>query len=401
MSYHVFRLATALAVIPGVLSASTINPFLWSDQTNDALYLSRDIDGNGDVNGVGETTIFFGEGNLAGLVDPAANIFTLGQAKTGEVYVGDGGTDTVYRLRDRDGNGQGKGESRVWFSAENASGLSLNTPNGVDVGPDGAVYVVEADTIGNPSGDFVYRTEDLNGDGDANDAGEATVWLDLQGLNPKSSGFEIKFDGDVAYIVDLVGSDPDIVYRAEDTNGDGVVSADEVTSFIDNDNPFGVPVDFAFEASGGSFFFWEFLNFSGPSALRKVTDLDGSGAIDAANEVAEVWNDGLLDAAFRKFVGFGIAVDDESGDVVLTSNGGPAETDFLIYLSDLNGDGDYFDVGETVVPLSQAAAGLPARARNAEFYNAPTPVPLPAGLPLLSIGLICMAGLKARRRTAR
>jgi hypothetical protein len=65
---------------------------------------------------------------------------------------------------------------------------------------------------------------------------------------------EVSFDGDVAYITDTVGFDTNVIYRAEDIDGDGTVSAAEATRFIDGDNAFGVPVDFAMDARDGSVF---------------------------------------------------------------------------------------------------------------------------------------------------
>lgn len=381
--------------LPYAVSAATLQPFLWTDQTEDAVYLSQDANSDGDTGDDGETVVFFGAGNLSGFDSPAGNIFTLDQDRTGAVFVGDGDTDTVYRLRDNnfDGDAQDASEASIWFSAENADGFDLNTPNGVAVGNDDAVYVVEADTGGNPSGDFVYRTEDLNGDGDANDAGEASVWLDLQMLNPAASAFEIRFEGDVAFIADTVGGEPNAIYRAEDIDGDGEISATEVGTFIDETNPFGVPVDFAIDTLDGSALLWEFLDFAGPQSVFSLTDLDGSGMIDGAGEVAELWNNSLLDLEFATFVGFGVAAA-ENGDLVLTSNGFGNE-DTLIYLTDLNGDGDYFDDGETLVPLAGPRDGLPVRARNAQFYIAP--IPLPAGLPLLAGGLVLLGPMRARR----
>lgn len=396
--------ATVAALVAGTAAAhaATVPHFLYSDQSTDQVILTRDLNGDGDANDPGETQVFLDANNASGLTTPTGSVFTMTQGRDGAVYIGDGPTDTVYRLRDNNGNNtaQDAGEASVWFSADNAGGLSLHTPNGVATGPDGAVYIVEADTRGNPDGDFVYRTQDLNGDGDANDAGEAVKWLDLQALNANSSAFEIRFDGDTAYIADTVGGDPNVIYRARDTNGDGSVTPDEVTQFITEDNAQGIPVDFAMEAQNGSLYLWEFLNFSGPQSLFRLTDLDGSGTI-GAGEGVEVWNSTLLPQGITSFVGFGIGINDD-GSVLLTSNARDAAGDNLFYLVDLNGDGDYLDPGETNVWLARSQHGtLPNRARNAIGYvptQAPAPVPLPAGAPLILGALGALAALRTRRR---
>ncbi len=57
--------------------------------------------------------------------------------------------------------------------------------------------------LGDQTRDQVLLTRDLDGDGSANGAGEAIVWLDLQAVNPSSSAFEIALFDDAAYILDL------------------------------------------------------------------------------------------------------------------------------------------------------------------------------------------------------
>ncbi|NEQ98528.1 MAG: hypothetical protein F6K30_17710, partial [Cyanothece sp. SIO2G6] len=224
-----------------------------ADQTLDTLLLTQDLTGDGDANDPLETSVFFDGTNESGFVDPTANIFTVLQATDGSVFYGDGNTDTVYRLTDanRDGDALDAGEATVWFAADNAEGLPLLTPNGLAIGSDGAIYITEADTVGTPNGDFIYRTEDLNGDGDANDAGEASIWLDLKAVNPNSSPFEITFIDDTAYIIDSVGGDPNVIYRAQDLDGSGMVETDEVSVLVDESV---VPVDFGLTTDGESLF---------------------------------------------------------------------------------------------------------------------------------------------------
>ena len=44
--------------------------------------------------------------------------------------------------------------------------------------------------------------------------------------------------------------------------------------------------------------------------------------IDAANEVAEVWNTNFLDPAYTFLAGFGMDVNEKTGEIFLTSNAG-------------------------------------------------------------------------------
>lgn len=391
--------ALGAALTPGLCAAATLSSFLVADQTRDEILLATDRNGDGDTNDPGEVTRFFSAANGSGLALPAGNVFALGQTSSGAVFAGDGGTDTVYRLRDRNRNGTADdpGEASVWFSgAANAAGFRLNTPNGIAEGPDGAIYVVEADTAGSPTGDWVYRTQDLNGDGDANDAGEATRWLDLKALNPASSPFEIRFDGDDAYIIDSAGATPNTIYRARDADGNGVVEGAEVTVFA-TDATTGATFDFAMDVGLGSVWTWQWLPENGLSSVFRLTDLDGSGSIDPT-ETVEVWNTSLLDPVYGFLAGFGLALNDATGEVLITSNSGSANGTWITRLLDLDGDGAFWGDGESRVVLSLAEHGsAPQRPRNVAFYT-PAPVPLPATLPLLAAALGAAALLRRTRR---
>jgi Ca2+-binding RTX toxin-like protein len=345
---------------------------LFADQTDDAIYRLNDLNGDGDTADAGEQIIFFGPDNASGLATPTGSIFNVHQASNGTVYATDGDTDTVYRLRDlnKDGDADDVGESNVWFSeAENAAGLTLPTPNGIAEGGDGAIYVVNAGVASRPT-DSIYRTEDLNGDGDANDEGEATVWLDLQAVNVSSSAFDLSFIGNVAYLTDTNGGTPDTVYRIEDVNGNGVIDAGEATVFISDTESYGAPIDIANAAQGESILTYTWIgNESDPPRIYRLTDLDGSGTIDDPAEAEEVWNWDHMPEGFAASVGFSIAAS-ENGDIVFTINGGDPDQKNVVRLSDLNADGDYMDAGETVIALSNALDGdFSNRPRAVAFYS--------------------------------
>jgi hypothetical protein len=386
-----------LAALPA--SAATLSSFLVSDQGRDEIQLATDLNGDGDTNDAGEVSVFFSAANASGLGAASGNVFALGQTNGGSVLIGDGDTDSVYRLTDtdRDGTAQGAGEAQVWFSGSaNAAGFRLNTPNGIAEGPDGAIYVVEADTSGSPTGDWVYRTQDLNGDGDANDAGEATQWLNLKAINAASSPFEIRFEGDTAYLIDSAGATDNVIYAARDADGNGVVEGAEVNVFASAATT-GATFDFAMDVGLGSVWTWQWLPESGLSSVFRLTDLDGSGDIDAS-ETAEVWNTSLLDSVYSFFAGFGLALNDATGEILITSNDTGAAGDWIVRLLDLDGDGAFWGTDETSVVLSRLDQGTyPDRPRNVAFYNAPVaPVPVPAGLPLLAAGIGALALLRRR-----
>ncbi|MEO1494165.1 MAG: hypothetical protein AAFV19_18590 [Pseudomonadota bacterium] len=355
----------------GRISSRTVQGVLLGDQRTDQVLLLQDLNGDGDSRDDGEITVFFDETNASGLVAPTGNIFNVHQALDKSVYVGDGNTDSVYRLFDRNGDGDANdaGEAQVWFSDTNAEGLTLPTPNGIHEGPDGAIFIVNAG-VGSEPVDAIYLTQDLNGDGDAEDTGESRLWLDLASIIPTSSAFDISFAGDIAFVNDTSGGEPNVVLRVEDADGSGDISADEVTTFIDENNAFGVPVGFgnAVDSDGSLLTITDIAN-PGPAVITRLTDLDGSGTIDAADEVAEVWNADVLPVELQTFVAFSIAVD-EDGNIALTSDGS------VLALSDLNDDGDYLDEGETVIVASEDLGDPIDRPRAVAFYEgAPQPVP--------------------------
>ncbi|NJM57949.1 MAG: type I secretion C-terminal target domain-containing protein [Synechococcales cyanobacterium RU_4_20] len=76
-----------------------------ADQTLDRIFLAQDLNSDGDANDAAETRVYFDATNASALVNPTNNIFTLLQAEDASLYAGDGDTDSVYRLSDRNGDG--------------------------------------------------------------------------------------------------------------------------------------------------------------------------------------------------------------------------------------------------------------------------------------------------------
>lgn len=157
-------LAVPPPLVPPALSGPRI---FFSDQTNDAIYWCQDLNGNGHCNDPGEVGVFFDS------TSPDAN-------------------------------------------------LHLQTPRYVVMGPDGSLYV------GDSNRDFILRLTDLNQDGDANDAGEASIFYDnLSGGPLLGSINNMAFDGSGAlFISDSGASSTDRhVTRMRDDDNDGYCTA--------------------------------------------------------------------------------------------------------------------------------------------------------------------------------
>ena len=79
---------------------------------------------------------------------------------TGYIFYGDGGTDAVYRLRDLNGDGdaQDAGEANLWFDSTNFHGRNVTSPNGLYQDSEGALYIMNSGTLSSPP-DAVYRAD--------------------------------------------------------------------------------------------------------------------------------------------------------------------------------------------------------------------------------------------------
>jgi len=373
--------ALALSITPLTLNANPSGPLgggiLVGDLSLDKVLITRDLDGNGDVESAGEVSSYFDETNLSGLPQPTRGVFSLHQGRSGYQYVGDGNTDTVYRLDDanHDGDANDANEATVWFSdSDNAAGLTLPTPNGIFEASDGAVYIVNAGVSSRPT-DGVYRTEDLNGDGDANDEGEATLWLDLgvlaaslTGTDPnRSSAFDIAFIGKTAYIADTMGGEADVIFRARDRNNNGVIDAGELSVFIDENNIFGAPVATGLTVLGKALYVSE-SSRSAHQRIFRLRDNNKSGTIDDALEAVEVWNESQVPADVELGSSFGLTMT-SAGELYLTSAGSDM-SDNVFRLIDLDADGRYLSEGETIVWRSGQGPG-----EAVEFARSLTSIP--------------------------
>jgi len=380
--------ATVLSPVSGSIAGPEYGGVFLADQRLDGMYLLKDLDGNGDADADDEAILYFD--NSGGLTDPGGitNTFKIHTGQSGYVYVGCGDRDAVFRLENinHNGNAQDAGESSIWFSAAgngapgNDAGLTLPTPNGIWETNDGAdvvVYIVNAGTASQPE-DYVLRTQDLDGDGNANGPGEAIIWCNLGVLVSElfnnespymSVPFEIVFIGDVAYIID-VASGNYVILRAEDTNGNGVIDSGELSIVLklSDSGPLGITDYFsAMTKLGPDFIISTFSPFTPPftNLVWFLNDKDGSGMIDNPDEVNETWNGMNTPPGKDVNINFGIAAAQVGTNIYTASND---KNGGVFRLVDSTGAGNYNAPGDVILFRSKKEDGLiPAvRPRNVE-----------------------------------
>lgn len=141
------------------------------------------------------------------------------------VYVCDSSLDGIWRLVDFDGDGamNSPGETKRYYDDVNGD-MVLGNPCAMALDSSGVLFVDDS------TQEQVIRFEDLNGDGDVNDPGEATAFFDgSNGSNAAGlvlgSSFAMDFDANGRlWLVNAdygAGTSPDCVFWLEDLNGDG------------------------------------------------------------------------------------------------------------------------------------------------------------------------------------
>ena len=186
--------------------------------------------------------------------------------------------------------------------------------------------------------DGIYRVEDLNGDGDALDAGEVVLWAESLCIR----GLAVYGDGLLA--VSAAGQG---ILLCVDVNGDGdALDAGEVVVWAD-----GIisPYDIAVRADGTALL----AQFS-PGEVWRFRDLNGDGdALDTDEK-----------ALYAEGIPGPVGLLDRGDDVLVT-----AFSDHHVRrLVDLNGDGDCLDVAENMdhtppdIPSPIGVAGATAAA---------------------------------------
>jgi len=168
----------ALALTAPSLALQGARDLFVCDTDGDKIWACSDGDGDGDFDGANEVTPFYDE--LLGPFPLSVNAGLL-RAPDGALFVTDSTEDFVLRLVDLDGNGDAHGanEATLWFDGR----VGGNAAGILLVSARGmwrdpdGVLWVASANTGAGGNDAIVRLEDLNGDGDANDLLEAREYF--------------------------------------------------------------------------------------------------------------------------------------------------------------------------------------------------------------------------------
>ena len=267
---------------------------LVSDSTEDKVLLLLDLDGNGDAHGSGEATVFFDGDpliNLSGITMASARGMMVDSVDLVWVAVGDsgsGGRDMILRLQDLDGDGNanGAGEASVYFEALPGAAVGESIPVDVKRGLDGALYYLDSGvSTARPKG--VYRLEDLDGSGTIDQPGEETPYFFVPQTGSSVFHWSLQYGpGGRFYLADTSG---DVIWGFEDTNGDKVIDPNTEAAPLWTAPGSSNIWSFQYGLDGT----WYVAEDQSPDRLLRFVDMDGNGVIDPATEVTEIYNEGV------------------------------------------------------------------------------------------------------------
>jgi sugar lactone lactonase YvrE len=285
-------LPCAAQTIPQLLPLARTDFCYVPEPSSDQVFRLIDLDLDGDFDAPGEVSVFYNDVQGA---FPLTNCNGVTVDLFGRVFVSDSSEERIFRLVDLDGDGSchDAGECTVWFDGKGGtgSGILLASPANLVADAQGALWVASAGDGANPV-DSVVRLFDANFDGDANDAGEAVEYFKPApgGAGGASIPQDVAIGQDGRlYLLDVpsAGTNPKGVYRLDDLNVSGVI-----------DQPSEVTVFFAPPAQPLNAFFWGltidaqgwfYMADTMNELVWRFRDVDGSGAVDQANEFSIWW----------------------------------------------------------------------------------------------------------------
>ncbi|HYE61424.1 MAG TPA: hypothetical protein VD997_05470 [Phycisphaerales bacterium] len=313
------RTAVLAVVVASLTSTAHAGvSLLLADRGTNKIWRLTDVNNNGSIE-TEEIFLWYDETNASGTGLPDS-INALFAAPDGTIIGGDTAVRAYYWFKDlnADGDVLDAGESRLLSDVSNASGASTAAPSGGSFMPSGDVLVVNSS---NASGcDAVYRCRDVNADGNWQGPGEMSAWVADSPVAFVSCGGpfspqEIVVDGaGVGYLRNsssgLFG-----VYRIEDLNGNGRADDDtmEFRRWYTGTNA-GLILE-KDQARPGSLYYTN-LASGGVDQILRLADTSADGDADDAGEAVMVFSTGEANFGISDVLSL------PNGDLLLSDNTG-------------------------------------------------------------------------------
>ena len=266
---------------------------------------------------------------------------------TGSVILSDTSQDQLYRLTDfnLDGDFNDPGECILYYD-----GVPDGRTNPIKIDSDRLGNVIVSDT----TLDDIIVLKDMNGDGDAMDSGELTVYIDQTNASGvifgSIQGITTDLNGDLYFVNASSTGFTDFVARATDLNSDGdCQDAGEIVVLYDSvvADGLGVPIILAVPATcalakDGSILVADVNDPNGNDPILRMIDLNGDDDMYDTDEVT-YWYDDTIGNYDLSYVG---GMPEVAEKFLLL-------TDFtadIVYLGvDWNEDGDILDLDEMTI----------------------------------------------------
>lgn len=201
------------------------NDFLFvSDSAHQRIITMEDLDDDGTCHGAGEHFVFVDTTNASGVPLPnLRNVYVrnLGQlwATSSNAIPAEDDAILYFEDLDSDGDANDAGEAKVYYMIAPGGAVGDSDPTAVIQHPDGLVYYVENGSSG-AMAKGVYCLEDLNSNGVIDAPLEVTPYYLPSGVGIELVGLDVDEEG-VVYLLD---NGLDRVFRLEDSNMDGVIT---------------------------------------------------------------------------------------------------------------------------------------------------------------------------------
>lgn len=322
-----------------------------TDAGTDSVFRLADINLDGDFDDLGEITTFYDE-----TLGPQSlgNNNGIAVAGNGVVFLCDTSEDKIFRMLDMNGDGDchDAGEIVTFFDGDplvNLSGVEMVSPNKVKVDTLGRIWVAEANNGGGGT-DAILILEDKNQDGDANDVGEVNAYFlpTTQGSVGDSIPNDV-FIGNDNHVYYIEGGSTGFinkgVYRFDDANGNGFIEPGESTSFFRPPVQPNTPFFWCLTQDADGYWY---TADSSNELIWRFRDEDANGTIEAATEAVIWWQSSGSSLIWD------LAPDSKGGLYAAESQ----SPDRILYLFDTNGDGTVDPVTETTEVYSELVSAV-------------------------------------------